>query len=133
MSRYNPELLPKIRSDRIKQAVQGMPCTLRISSFLSGHKCSDQSTVIPAHVRSFGKGVNTKVSDLHVIAACLHCHDLLDGRDGKWEILLDRYPAAVLQRVINAIYETQNMMLSVGAIIVPDAVPIKGEYPRVLP
>ena len=80
---HRPALLPKVRSDAIMQAMGHYPCTLRISSFIPGHDCSAQSTVVGAHLPVIGKGIGTKVTDLAVAAACKNCHDLIEGRDHR--------------------------------------------------
>lgn len=128
---YNAHLLPKLRSDRILIAVRGLPCTLRIASFVPGHGCAHNATVVPCHVRCGGKGMGTKESDFMVVAGCQHCHDLLDGRDSRAEVLMQKYPAGVLQRVISAIWETQTLLISQGAIVIPDAVWTKGMLPEI--
>lgn len=110
-------LLPKIRSRHLLAATQLMPCCLRISSFAPGHRCSPQDTVVPAHVPTIGKGMGTKVSDLFVVAACHHCHDILDGRDMKRrDFVMANYPAAVTQRILDGMAETQARWVSMGLI-----------------
>lgn len=116
----NPHNLPKVRSDAIMKAAKGVPCQLRISNFISGHTCSDDSTCVMAHPQSFGKGVNTKVSDLGTIIACYSCHELLDGRDSRQQYLLDHYPAAVQERVTLGILATLQILVEKKVIVVPD-------------
>ncbi len=115
----NPHLLPKVRSPQILSAVQGMPCEMRIASFIPGHRCAHASTVVAAHVGSVGKGMSTKVSDHAICAACLHCHDLYDRRDSRWEYLADTHPTAVMQRVLLGTIATQARLFQLGHIIVP--------------
>lgn len=126
MTILNPQLLPKLRSDPLLAAIRGMPCALRISSFIPGYRCSHVDTVVPCHVRTIGKGMGTKVADLFVVAGCEHCHSLLDGRDARWHYLTEKYPAAVLQRVIEGLCETQTRLWMAGIITVAGAVEIKG-------
>lgn len=116
MNIQNPYLLPKVRSEDLRQSIKHMPCALRISSFIPGHKCADQSTVVGAHLATIGKGVATKVSDLFLVAACSHCHDLLDGRDKRWWHLIENYPAAVMQRQIDGLAETQSRWVQMGLL-----------------
>lgn len=120
MSDYRPHLLPKVRSSGIMGAMRHYPCTLRIASFIPGHSCAPQSTVVGAHLPVVGKGVSTKVTDLAVVAACAHCHDLLDGRDERVNWIASQYPAALHLRYLNALVETQAMLLSDLVIEVPD-------------
>jgi len=116
-----PALLPKVRSKAVLGAVRGMPCTLRIATFVPGHRCADPATVVPCHVGNLGKGMSTKVSDLSVAAGCMACHDLLDGRDSRRAWLIENYPAAVQHRALMGVLETQAMLLMRGALIIPDA------------
>ena len=97
-------------------AVRHMPCCLRIASFYPGHTCAPQNTVAPAHVPTIGKGVSTKVSDLFVVAACAHCHDILDGRDRRRDLIMEKYPAAVMQRILDGMAETQSRWVDMGII-----------------
>lgn len=115
--RYNPDLLPKVRSRKLLDAVRGMPCTLRIAGF-AGKSCSAIETVVPCHVPTIGKGMGTKVSDLFVAAGCFTCHDLLDRRDIKGHEAMQRYPAAVLERILRGMCETQAMLIEKGIITV---------------
>ncbi|PZQ99174.1 MAG: hypothetical protein DI533_00250 [Cereibacter sphaeroides] len=118
----NPALLPKVRSRALLDAAKDMPCTLRIASFLPGGKCSPQPTVVPCHIKSVGKGMGSKSSDLHVAAGCQACHDILDWRDKHGaEYIADRYAAALAWQVVNAIYETQHRWVEAGLIEVPGA------------
>lgn len=129
MSHYNPHLLPKVRSDIMLRAIGRMPCTLRIASFVPGLTCSHRDTVIPAHIASIGKSMGSKVTDSMVVASCLCCHDLLDQRDKRGIMLMEKYPSAVLQRVICAIAETQSILVAIGVIKIKGAEHIKGKLP----
>lgn len=93
-----------------------MPCALRISSFVPGHRCAPRDTVVPCHIGKVGKGMGTKVSDLAVAAGCLHCHDLLDGRDNRVEWILKHYPAAFWEQVLRGLIETQARWVQMGLI-----------------
>ncbi len=116
----NPENLPKVRSEALLAAVEGMPCTLRIASLIPGLTCAPAETVVPCHLPVFGKGWGTKVSDLYVAAGCRICHDLLDGRDPRWAWLADTYAAAVMQRQLCGLCET------LALLIAADIIQIKG-------
>ncbi len=117
----NPHLLPKIRSEAIMQAMQHMPCSLRISSFIPGRKCSPQATVVGCHLPTIGKGMGTKTTDLAVAAGCQACHDLLDGRDRAGaEYLIQNMPTAVATRMTDALVETQARLVGMGIIKVED-------------
>lgn len=120
MEVLNPALLPKVRSEAIMQAMGGYPCALRVSTLYPGHRCADRATVVGCHVPTIGKGMSTKVSDLFVAAGCLHCHDIVDGRDQKRrEYILQNYPAAYGARLLDGLAETQSRLVADGIIQVP--------------
>jgi len=112
--------LPKVRSDRIMQAMHQMPCSLRIATFI-GLPCAPMDTNVGCHLPVSGKGIATKVTDLAVACGCATCHDLLDGRDARGATIRDTYPAAYGQRLLNALVETQARLVAIGIIQVPDA------------
>ena len=114
----NPYMLPKVRSESLRQACQHMPCTLRISSFIPGFRCSGDDTVVGCHIdKAIGKGTGTKVSDLFMAAACLHCHDLIDRRNiPGWAYIVEKYPAAVMERLLKGVAETQSRWVQMGLI-----------------
>jgi hypothetical protein len=117
MSHYNPVLLPKVRSALIMAAAKGMPCTLRIASFMPSWRCADQSTVVMCHIPSAGKGMGTKSSDLFVAAGCAHCHAIIDGVDKRArEYITEKYPAAYAERMLRGMQETQSMLVALGLI-----------------
>lgn len=118
---YNPAMLPKVRSRKLLDAVAVMPCALRVSSFYPGHRCSGQDTVVPCHIPTIGKGMSTKVSDLFVAAGCMHCHDIIDGRDRKRrDFINDRYPTAFAFRLLDGMAETQSRWVQMGLLLVPE-------------
>lgn len=130
MSHYNPHLLPKVRSRVLLDAIGRMPCTLRIASFVPGLSCSARDTVIPAHIASIGKSMGSKVTDFPmVVASCMCCHDLLDTRSQHGHWLMEKYPAAMLQRVICAIAETSSILVAIGIVEIKGAEIIKGKLP----
>lgn len=117
----NPHMLPKVRSRDLLDAIRGMPCEARVSSLFPGHKCASFATVIPAHVGNIGKGMSTKVSDLHVCAACFNCHNLIDRVDARWEWIADNCPTAFMERVMLGTFATQSRLVLLGIIEVRGA------------
>lgn len=113
----NLHLLPKVRSAALMSAIRGMPCALRLSTFL-GEPCASVETVVGAHVGGSGKGMSTKVSDLCVVAACAKCHALLDRVDPRGMAIRDRYPAAFHEQVLRGLAETHARLVGLGIIIV---------------
>lgn len=115
MIHANPHMLPKIRSPRLMKAMKGMPCTLRIAGFVPGCSCASDDTVVGCHLPVIGKGVSTKVTDLAVAAGCYACHRIIDGQDKKaWDYLAKNYPAAVAERMLNALVETHARLILKG-------------------
>jgi hypothetical protein len=114
----NPHLLPKVRSAKLLAAVKDMPCTLRVSSFMPHWQCAHQSTVVPCHLdRTIGKGMSTKVSDLFVAAGCVHCHAIIDGKDRTAvDYIMEKYPAAMMQRMLAGMAETQARWVVMGLL-----------------
>ena len=120
MNYDNPHSFIKVRSKAIMRAARDVPCQLRISNFIPGHNCSDNSTSVMAHPPGVGKGISTKVSDLGTIITCYSCHELLDGRDSRQKYLLDHYPAGVQERITLGILATLQILVDMGVIVVPD-------------
>lgn len=117
----NPVLLPKIRSAAIMNAAKDMPCTLRVASFVPGRRCSHQTTNIMCHLPSYGKGTSTKSSDHCVAAGCFECHQIVDGPDkAARDFIMEKYPAAYMERLLRGMQETQAMLLSLGILTGPD-------------
>lgn len=120
---YRPHLLPKVRSEAIMEGACGMPCTLRIASFVPGLKCSGPETTVGAHTPcGWGKGTSTKVTDMAVVYACDVCHAIESGawikeRDYLWQ----NHGSMVLQRYLSALTETHALMIQQGVIVIPDA------------
>jgi hypothetical protein len=117
MTILNPHMLPKVRSPALMAGVRGMPCALRLGTFL-GRPCAPSDTVVACHLPVFGKGVATKVSDLFTVAGCSSCHEILDGSLGVE--LRKRDPFAYMQRLLFALCETQARHVAEGRISVPD-------------
>lgn len=116
----NPHNLPKLRSDAMRDACGRYPCSLRISSFIPGHRCADTGTTVGGHMPIFGKGVNTKVTDLGLATVCSNCHDLIDMRDERIHWIVKNYPAAFWERVTCGIVETMTRYMLDGHLNVPD-------------
>lgn len=124
--RYNPVMLPKVRNSALLDACRYMPCTLRIASFVPGMSCSGRDTVVPCHCGNVGKGMSTRVSDMTIAAGCHTCHDILDGRrENERDYIMEKYPAAVMHRIMSGVFETQAMLVEAGLIVVPGAEIIK--------
>lgn len=117
MTIQNPYLLPKVRSEELMRMCReeiGV-CTLRISSFIPGRKCSGSDTLCGCHLPTIGKSMRSKVTDLAVVCGCHSCHDLLDGRDRAGaDYLMQNYPAAVQARMTDALVETHARLILAG-------------------
>ena len=115
----NPALLPTVRSEPLMQAIEGMPCSLRIASFVPGLRCAPPETVVGCHLPGISKGVGHKNTDLAVAAGCSVCHDILDGRDrARSDYIAANYPAALQERLNRALQETQARLVGLGIITV---------------
>ena len=110
-------LLPKVRSDQIMAAAAGQQCTLRVSSFLVGGRCSGTDTTVACHMPVDGKGTGTKVSDLFVAFGCSNCHDLVDGRNANGQAyIIKNYPTAYMDRLLRGMAETQSRLVEARII-----------------
>jgi hypothetical protein len=115
----NPQMLPKIRSEKLLAEVRKMPCSLRIGTFV-GKSCTGKTQAVHLD-KAGGKGMSTKVSDLAVVAGCDVCHRILDWRDLKSaEEIADKYGAALAWQVVRALRETQARLVEVGHLTGPD-------------
>lgn len=122
MTRYAPHMAPKLRSPQIMAAAMGMPCTLRISSFVPGHQCAGADTTVACHLEVNGKGTSTKVTDLATAFGCVNCHAILDGAaPEKYAYIIAKYPAAFASRMLNGLIETQTMLIEEGIIQINDS------------
>ena len=118
---YRPHLLPKVRSAGIREAADGMPCTLRIASFVPGLTCSGAENTVGCHLPVMGKGVGTKVTDMAIVFGCHVCHDILDGRNAEaHRFILENYPTAMTARMLEALIETHALLIDMEAVLVPD-------------
>ena len=111
----NPHMLPKVRSEALRRSAIDMPCTLKLAGF-AGHPCSGRNTNVMAHLPVHGKGVSTKVSDLHMACGCAVCHDLLDGRNALGALIREKYPHAFWEQLFKAHAETLSRWVSMGLI-----------------
>jgi hypothetical protein len=117
----NPHMLPKVRSEKLTQAIRGMPCDLMIGTFI-GIPCSGVDTVVGAHPPISGKGTSTKVTDLSIIAACASCHDLLDHeRNQQGRYIREKYPHGFWEQMFKAQNATQARLVGMGIIQVDGA------------
>ena len=96
----------KVRSDAIRRAAKGKPCTLRLAGCDGGGE-----TTILAHLPMGGKGTGTKGSDIWAVFACAHCHDMLDGRIRGHVVAEDK---------LRALYKTLHMLIEEGIVEVID-------------
>lgn len=111
-----PLLLPKVRSTALMESARGMPCSLRVASFV-GLPCSGNHTVVGCHLPVLGRGVATKATDLAVAFGCQTCHDIIDGRNqNAREVILANYPGAYYERLLSALVETQARLVALGII-----------------
>lgn len=114
----NPHMLPKIRSQAIRDACEGMPCTLMLGTFI-GRPCSDKDTVVGGHLPVDGKGMSTKVTDLAIAAGCHACHDMLDDRNQHGRFIRQHYPLAYGLQLLKALTRTQAYLVDADLIYVP--------------
>ncbi|MDB6151488.1 MAG: hypothetical protein JWQ44_2936 [Chthoniobacter sp.] len=109
----SPLLLPKIRSESIMAAAEGMQCALRLPGICN----HDSSTTVNAHLPGIGKSSRSKVSDLHSAIACAACHDAIDNHTYQRRGLT---PAIVLDAMLRGHCETQARWVAMGLITGPD-------------
>ena len=64
------------RSPKLLAFANGQPCA----------NCGLSGTTVSAHTNSvaLGKGTAIKAPDYYTAHLCQACHDLVDGRTGKW-------------------------------------------------
>lgn len=114
-----PILLPKVRSKAIMAAAEGYPCTLRVAGFV-GLPCASVETTVTCHMPVLGKGVATKVSDMAGAFGCSTCHDIIDGRHPASAMIAEKYPAALMERMLKGLCETHAHLIAAGVIVIPD-------------
>lgn len=105
--------LPKLRSNALRKSARGQPCSLRLPG-ICNHR--DETTVL-AHLPGIGKGVGSKVSDLHAAFACSSCHDAIDRHTYEKHGLTG---AIVLDAMLRGHSETMARWLLMGLLQVPD-------------
>lgn len=106
--------LAKIRSEAITDSAHGMPCSLRLPG-ICNHR---PETCVFCHLPGIGKGIGTKVSDLHGCYGCSACHDAID----RWTWEEKGLTAAiVLDAMLRGLAETQARLVDAGIIVVPGA------------
>lgn len=117
-----PHMMPKVRSPLIMATAAGIPCTIRIASFIPGLRCEHPSTTVACHLPVGGKGMSTKETDLAVAFGCAHCHALLDGHNAAGHAyLMEHHPAAVMQQLLRAHVMTMTILVEEGIISIKDA------------
>lgn len=115
-------LLPTVVSERLRHAVVGWPCALRVSSLYPGHTCSSDETTVFCHLPGLGKSMAAKTSDLSGAAGCFNCHAIVDGPDRhRREFILSKYPAAFAERLRLGNLETMSRLYEAGIISVKGA------------
>ena len=93
-------------ASKLTESAKGRVCQLRLEGCLPGTE-----TVVAAHLN--GGGMGTKVSDLHIMYACMNCHDLLDGRTQASPPYEKEWLELEAHR---AVIRTQRIMLDEGVV-----------------
>ena len=112
----NPHLLPKLRSEKLRDACRDIPCCARVAGFVSSH-CAGDDTVVGAHLPIWGKGTGTKVSDLAIVAACFTCHELIDRRMPVPSI---HYNSDYWKQLMLGNHETIARWIAMGLLPIPE-------------
>ena len=110
----NPHMLPKVRSDDLKEFARGEQCALRLPGICN----HNPETTVLCHLPGIGKGTGTKVSDIHAANGCSACHDAMDRFKYEKFGLTD---AMVLDAQLRGLAETQARWVMRGKLIVPKA------------
>lgn len=122
ITNYRPHMLPKVRSDKLMASAAGMPCTLRIASFIPGLRCSGPETTVMAHLPIWGKGIGTKVTDIGAAFGCDVCHRILDQPGSEEARYIEQhYRAAMMHRLLCGLTETLTILMDEGIIEIPGA------------
>lgn len=95
-----------IRSNAIRNAARGQPCTLRLPGCDGGGE-----TTVLAHLPYGNRGIGRKANDLHGAFCCRVCHDQLDGR-----ALLAVSREELLEAIIRAHGETLDFLARRGIL-----------------
>lgn len=120
----NPQLLPKVRSDGLRELVPNQECLLKLGTFI-GRPCSgpvSEFVHLDGIAPALGKGQSTKVSDLNGLGGCRVCHGILSRIDPAWMKLMDSHPAAVQRHVHMSHMAQLGIWLRDEKLIVPDGV-----------
>jgi hypothetical protein len=67
-------------------------------------------------VGNVGKGMSTKASDIELVAACLHCHMLIDMVDPRIHDVLRDRPVEFYRRLLSGTAETRAMLVALGIL-----------------
>lgn len=70
--------MKRLDSPALRASIRGMSCLLNVAG--ACEYLTADPTVVPCHAPSEGKGGALKSSDLFVVAGCVRCHAVLDGR-----------------------------------------------------
>lgn len=97
---------------KLREFARGKSCTFRLSDSCS--EDSGEDTVL-AHAPSAGKGMGMKSPDSFSGILCYHCHLLADSYGGTEGFS----KGDVNEAWLKAIYETQEMMIVEGLMVVP--------------
>lgn len=106
MERFN--VIPPIRSTKLRKHAKGQPCTLRFEGCDGGGE-----TTVLAHIRDRHKGMGVKASDLSACYSCYSCHSRLDSEFHKLD------PADFYFHQLRALQETLEILVADGIIVVP--------------
>jgi hypothetical protein len=95
------------KSTPARKSASGQDCVLQLPGCRN-----DRETVVLAHLRMFsGGGIGIKPSDLEAVYACLHCHDVTDGRV-PWL----REPVNFWEHIARALVRTHRVLHASGVI-----------------
>ncbi len=111
-------LLPKIRSQLLRDSANGMPCALRLPAICN----HNPETTVLAHLPGIGKSMGSKVSDIHSAFACSACHDAIDRHTYEKRGLTN---AMVLDAMLRGHGETQAWWVKMGLLTVKNALVTK--------
>lgn len=117
----NPHMMTKVRSKKIMASANGEPCSIGLTSMIPGRRCGGANTTVSAHLPVPGKGMSSKVTDIATAHGCHDCHAIIDGVDrAGLKYLMDNYPSAAFQQMLNGLAWTQSKWIDQGLLVVPD-------------
>ena len=93
-------------ASKYTKSAQYKVCQLRLEGCLPGTE-----TVVAAHLS--GGGMGTKQSDIHIMYACMNCHDIYDGRKSVSPPYLREW---LDNEALRAVISTQKIMIKEGVI-----------------